>query len=218
MSEIVIFEKGAFLSVILYLNSIFCLIILLFSNVIQNFVSLIVFIFLQFKKKDKIPYGCFCLMAISIQVALVLIAALMQKYQILWWQGFLDGTFFFEVLKKTQLMNFPLCFLVPLFLGLIFIPKQPLLALYFFLCATFSQVYFLPIVGILIILKIKPFVMVLVLLWLVENYLCTEYLLVIPPCVQWIDLIVVAVLIPIAIVKMDIPHRFFSLGTKIWKK
>lgn len=185
--------------------------IVLFSNLPMNILWVFVMVVLLLSKKTK-ELSWPHLLVIAAQISFYLLFVMLRKSQMLFWQGFfLKFGIVYGYSKKVCLWSEPLFILLPVCLGLLFLKKNKKYSIFFFFCAFLHQFYFLPFVGILLLFKVKIPIVCFVVLWLVENYIFSFCYHLFPPYVQWIDLILLVFLFPIALIIFDIPQKIYRL-------
>lgn len=191
--------------------SISLLFVVMFSNTFVTVLSIFLFLcLLKIQKAKNLPWPY--IVIIAVQISSYIVYVFLKKMEIFFLQGFfLQFGLIYDFTKKICTWSETLFIVIPLCLTLIFFKQKKILAVFFLLCAIFSQLYFLPIVGVMLILKMKMPVVFFITLWIVENYMCSLYLLELPVYAQWIDLVLFVLLMPICVVVFDVPKKIKNL-------
>lgn len=192
-----------------YATSFFFL--LLFSNMPVNVLSAFVcLLLLLLNRTKKMPWPT--LVVLASQISLFSLSAILEKMQVYYFQGFFSPFMLvFKQVRQINIWNEPLFIVMPICLCLVTFPQKKSLSVYFLFCSFLYQVHFLPMIGILLLLRCRTLTIILVSLWLVENYICSVGILLVPPQMQWIDLILLMFAIPISLVVFDVPHKILNL-------
>lgn len=185
--------------------------LLLSSNITLNLLSVVVCLLLLLLERTKnVPWPT--LVVIACQLSLFSLSAFLEKMQVYYYQGFFSPfILIFKQVRQINIWNEPLFIVMPICLCLVTFPQKKILSVYFLFCSFLYQVHFLPVIGILLLLRCRILTVILISLWLVENYICSVGILFVPPQMQWIDLILLVLVIPILLVVFDIPHKILNL-------